>query len=250
MPECGPGEFRLLNKNFNKMAEELGSIETLRNDFVSNISHEFKTPVTSIKGFAKLIKRGGLPEERREEYLNIIIAESERLARLSSNVLLLTKLEAQNKIGQTSEFSLDEQIRRAILLLEPQCRQKRLELDINLEPVSVNSNEELLHQVWLNLLSNAVKFTEPDGIISVGLKANAQTATVYVADTGIGMNEEERRRLFDKFYQGDKSRVTEGNGLGLSLVQRIVELNGGTVQVESEAGGGSRFTVTIPVRAV
>ena len=245
LPVKGQREFRVLTESFNHMAKELGSIETLRNDFVSNISHEFKTPIVSIKGFAKLLEKENLPLEQRKEYLDIIIFESERLSRLSSNVLLLSRLDSQEGVGTVKAFSLDEQIRRAILLLEPQCRQKQLELNINLNPVQIKSNEELLHHVWLNLLNNAVKFTNTGGSISIQLYEKESKAIVTVADTGGGIPPEVQEHMFDKFYQGDKSRSTEGNGLGLSLVRRILELLDGVIVVDSKPDEGSKFTVKI-----
>lgn len=248
LPVHGPKELQILSESFNAMAKELGSIETLRSDFVSNISHEFKTPIVSIKGFAKLLKKDTLPPERRREYLDIIISESERLANLSSNVLLISKIESQDNVGNMRSFSLDEQIRRSVLLLEPQCSRKRMELEIELEPIQITANDELLHHVWLNLLSNAVKFSRPQGRLTISAHAASDAATVMIADTGIGMEPDVREHLFDKFYQGDKSRTTEGNGLGLSLAKRIVDLHEGAIQVDSEIEKGSCFTVTLPLR--
>ena len=248
LPVAGASEFRLLAENFNSMARELGSIETLRSDFVDNISHEFKTPVVSIKGFARLLKRDNLSPEKRDEYLDIIIAESERLTHLSSNMLLLSKLDGMEDIGERGAFPLDEQVRRAILLLEPQLSQKAIDLDIELEPVILTGSEELLHHVWLNLIGNAIKFTPSGGRVSVTLHRAGDTAVAEIRDSGAGMAPMEAAHIFDKFYQGDASRSTEGNGLGLSLVRRIVELSGGQVAVESAPGAGSCFTVRLPAR--
>lgn len=242
----GPQELQQLAQSFNRMAAELGSIETLRTDFVNNVSHEFKTPVVSIRGFAKLLRRENLSEESRREYLDIIIHESERLSQLSGNVLLLSKLEKQESPGEVTEFPLDEQIRRCILLLEPQWSKKAIDMEINLPRQMYTGNEELLEQVWVNLIGNAIKFTGSQGIVTVSLEKEEQAVVVSISDTGVGMDAETRDHLFDKFYQGDKSHAVEGNGLGLSLVKRIVELSGGDVTVQSAREEGSTFTVRLP----
>lgn len=245
----GPAEFSQLTTSFNKMAAELGSIETLRSDFVNNISHEYKTPIVSIRGFAKLLKRDDLPAEKREEYLDIIIAESDRLAELSNNVLLLSKLENTERLADTSSFSLDEQLRQVVLLLDHSIDEKELEMSVELTPCLIESSEDLLQQVWINLLNNAVKFTPAGGTIEVSMQCADERAHVCIADTGIGMTEEDLGPLFDKFYQGEGSRSSEGNGLGLPLVRRILELCKGTITIESEPGKGSVFTVTLPLRS-
>ena len=247
--EIGRGhEIHRLATSFNKMAKELSSIETLRSDFVSNISHEFKTPVSSIRGFARRLKKDTLTKEQRDEYLDIIISESERLTRLSSNVLLLSKLESIEKVYEEAEYSLDEQIRRSILLLEQQLRTKRLELDTDIKRARIYANEELLSHLWINLLGNAIKFSPDGGIIKVTLDMIGTDAIVTISDMGIGMDEEVKKRIFDKFYQGDNSRSIEGNGLGLSLVKRILELENGSIKVDSDIGKGTCFTVSLPVR--
>ena len=240
-------ELSRLAASFNAMAEELAGIETLRSDFVNNISHEFKTPVVSIRGFAKRLKKSNLSEEKRNEYLDIIIAETERLTNLSGNVLLLSKLESSDKIPEKSVYSLDEQIRNTILLLEPYFEHKKLDLDLDLETVPINANEEMLSHLWLNLLNNAIKFSPEETTITVSVKKGNGYAEVSIADMGMGMDEETKKRIFDKFYQSDKSRVTAGNGLGLSLVKRILQLGDGRIQVESVPGEGSCFTVRLPL---
>lgn len=242
----GLREFMRLRDSFNNMAKELRSIETLRSDFVSNISHEFKTPVVSIRGFAKLLEKGNLSEEERKEYLGIIISEADRLTDLSSNVLLLSRLDATEQV-EAAPFRLDEQLRRAILLLQPQMDKKSLLLDIALTPATVCANEEILHHVWINLLNNAVKFSPEGGEVSVTLRQEGKNAVVSVADTGPGMDEDTLRHIFDKFYQGDASRATEGNGLGLALAKRILDLSGGSVAAQSAPGQGAAFTVRLPL---
>jgi len=243
----GSSETSRLAANFNKMTAELSSIEMLRNDFISNISHEFKTPVVSIRGFARRLKKSDLTDEQRNEYLDIIIAETERLASLSSNVLLLSKLESTDRVLDKAEYSLDEQLRRSVLLLEPQIQKKRLELEVDLEPTQFIGNEEIMQPLWINLIGNAIKFTTVGGVIGVNLRSDGNEAIVSVSDTGIGMDDEVKKRAFDKFHQGDRSRATEGNGLGLALVKRILELNNGKITIDSVPGEGTCFTVLLPL---
>ena len=240
-------ELERLARSFNEMAKELSSIETLRTDFVSNISHEFKTPIASIRGFARQLKKDTLSETQRNEYLDIIISESDRLTRLSSNVLLLSRLESSDRIYEKAEFSLDEQIRRSILTMEPQLSNKRLEVETDISAVRITADEEVLNHLWTNLLTNAIKFSPDGGTIKVSLAKTRNEAIAAIADNGIGMDEEVVKRIFDKFYQGDPSRATEGNGLGLSLVKRILELENGKISVASELGRGSCFTVSLPL---
>lgn len=236
-------ELNELIHDFNTMAEELGSVEALRKDFINNFSHEFRTPIVSIKGFAKLLRMGTLSEPEQAEYLDIIIDESDRLVQLSSNVLALSRLENQSTVTGQTTFLLDEQIRRCILLLVPQWQARQLQVDVELEPVECHANEELLRQVWLNLISNAIKFTPAGGQIRIG---NTRSGKVLVSDTGIGMDEHVRARIFEKFYQGDTAHASKGNGLGLALVKRILDLCGAEIEVSSELGQGSTFTVVLP----
>ncbi|MDL2236298.1 HAMP domain-containing histidine kinase [Christensenellaceae bacterium OttesenSCG-928-K19] len=241
----GPDEFKRLALSFNEMTKELASIETLRSDFVNNISHEFKTPVVSIRGFAKLLKKDTLTKKQRDEYLDIIISESDRLTSLSSNVLLLSKLECMEFTSNHKEYALDEQLRRAILLLEPQFCAKNLELEIEIDPSRIAADEELMQHVWINILNNAIKFSPEQGTVRVEAHSKEDVVEVTITDHGTGMNEEAQRYLFDKFYQADSSRATEGNGLGLSLVKKILELSGGTVEVQSAPGEGTSITVKL-----
>ncbi len=241
-----PTEFGELERTFNQMASDLDGIEMFRNDFINNFSHEFKTPIVSIRGFARQLQSGNLSEEQKKEYIDIIVSESERLSNMSQNVLLLTKLENQSIVSEKSEFFLDEQLRGAILLLEKDWDAKNIELDLELDEVKYIFNEEMLSHVWINLLSNAIKFTPAGGKISCSLKKQDGKVTVSVSDNGIGMSEETKQRIFEKFYQGDTSHAVSGNGIGLNVVQRIVSLAGGIIAVESELGKGSTFTVTLP----
>lgn len=239
-------EFALLAKNFNKMVHELSSIETLRNDFVSNVSHEIKTPIASIQGFAKLIQDKNLNDDERSEFTDIIISELSRLSKLTSNILKLSKLENQEVITGKAEFALDEQIRCAILIMEPEWSEKEIDLDIDLDKVSIIGNEDLLQQVWLNIIGNAIKFTEKGGTIGIKLMDLQDKIVIKVSDNGVGMNEETQRHIFDKFYQGDKSHLSKGNGLGLSLVKRIIELCDGEIKVRSKLYYGTTFTIGLP----
>ena len=242
----GVGELEELSQSFNKMTHELASIETLRSDFVNNFSHEFKTPIVSIRGFAKLLRDGNLNEEEKREYLNIIIAESERLAELSTNVLNISKYENIEIIADKAPFRLDEQIRKVVVLTEPKWSAKDIAINAELDKVILDGNEDLIQQIWLNLLDNAIKFSHQGGMININLKSTDDGTLFSIHDDGVGMDEQTRARIFDKFYQGDTSHAKAGNGLGLAIVQRIVDLCGGTVEVESEPEKGSIFIVLLP----
>lgn len=243
-----PNDFEMgsLTAKFNSMVKELNSIETLRNDFINNVSHEIKTPISTIQGFSNLLKDDTLSKEEREEYLDIIISETSRISNLTSNILKLTKLETQGIITDKTSFYLDEQLRHSVLLMQREITQKNLEIDIDLDEVQIYNNEDLLQQVWLNLISNAIKFTNEGGKVSIQLMDTEDTATVKITDTGIGMKAESLNHIFDKFYQEDKSHSSNGNGLGLPLVKRILDLCDGTIRVKSLLGEGSSFTVELP----
>jgi signal transduction histidine kinase len=240
-------EIGQLTKNFNKMTRELKSIEYLRKDFISSVSHEFKTPIASIQGFAKLLQNGNLSHDEQQEYTNIIVEETNRLSNLSSNILKLSKLENQELIEKKDLFSLDEQIRKSILLLEHEWSKKNIEFDVELNKVGYKGDEDLLQQVWINILGNAIKFSNENSNISVILNVVDSNIKVEISDNGIGMSEETQARIFEKFYQGDKSHSYEGNGLGLPLVKRILDLCGGSIHVKSKLYKGSTFTVELPV---
>ncbi len=242
----GIGELEELSQSFNKMTHELSSIETLRSDFINTFSHEFKTPIVSVRGFAKLVRDGELGEMERREYLDIIVAESERLAELSTNVLNLTKYESIEIVPDKAAFRLDEQIRRGIALTEPKWSAKDLCMNVEMEEITFVGSADLTQQIWLNLMDNAVKFSSPGGEIIIRLLRWNGGIRFTIQDAGGGMDDETKSRVFDKFYQGDTSHAQAGNGLGLAIVKRIAELSGGTVQVESEVGKGSLFVVTLP----
>lgn len=235
--------------DFNKMVQELNGIETLRSDFVVNVSHEFKTPLAAIEGYAALLQDPDITLEERREYSRLIMESTKQLSSLSSNVLKLSKLENQEIIAEREWFALDEQIRQALLLLEPGWNARQLVLDIALEPLPYYGSEEMLMQVWLNVIGNAIKFSHEGGELFVGLAVAGNSAVVTIRDNGIGMTEEVRKHIFEKFYQGDPARTGEGNGLGLPLARRIVELCGGGIAADSESGSGSVFTITLPLHA-
>ena len=199
-------EYGTLTRNFNRMAEELSGIETLRGDFISNVSHEFKTPLASIQGFAKLLQDDSLSDSDRCEYTQIIIDETTRLSKLASNILNLSKLENQTTIANKTRFSLDEQIRKIILMLEPEWSKKNINLDIALDDIYYFGNEELMGQIWQNIINNAIKFTPDNGVIKVQLYRTESNITVRISDNGIGISHEAKEKIFEKFYQGDHSR--------------------------------------------
>jgi len=239
-------EIAVLLRNFNHMAEELGSIEMFRNDFINNFSHEFKTPIVSIRGFAKQLQNENLSEEKRKEYTEIIISEAERLTKMSSNVLLLSKIENQQFITNQTEYYLDEQIRNCVILLEKQWSKKNIEISLSLDKLKIFSDEELLSHLWINLIDNSIKYTDENGKISITLHETENKIFFSISDTGKGMDEYTLKHIFDKFYQADRSRSTHGNGLGLSIAKRIVELCRGEITVDSRLGTGTTFYVTLP----
>lgn len=240
-------ELGQLTHHFNLMTQELKNMEYLRKDFVSSVSHEFKTPIASIQGFARLLKTKDLTKEEFDEYTDVIISESDRLLGLSSNLLRLSRLENQAIPEAGSEFSLDEQIRKTLLLLENEWSKKSLELDIDMEDVKYSGNEEMIQQIWINLLSNAVKFSHENGTLWVRLQKENGFARVDIADNGEGMSKEALPRIFEKFYQGDASRCAKGNGLGLAIVKQILDSCGGEISVESKLNEGTKFTVRLPL---
>ncbi|AOZ94816.1 histidine kinase [Paenibacillus crassostreae] len=233
--------------HFNIMVQELRSIETLRNDFVVNVSHEFKTPIAAIEGYATLLQEKNITEQEHNEYTKMIVDGARQLSTLSGNILKISKLENQEVITEKKEYRLDEQIRQSLLLLESLWSPKQLNLNIELDNVLYYGNEELMMQVWLNLLANAIKFTDEEGEISVSLRSDPNGIEAIISDNGIGMTKSVRKHIFEKFYQGDNARNSEGNGLGLPLVYRIINLCGGSIEVISELDQGSTFTVKLPM---
>lgn len=240
-------EIGQLTENFNKMTRELKNIDYLRKDFISNVSHEFKTPIASIQGFAKLLQSEDLSEEERQEYTSIIIDETNRLSNLSANMLKLSKLENQEILEEGNLFSLDEQIRKSILLLVYEWNKKNIEFDLELEKVDYFGNEDLLQQVWINLISNSIKYSKVNSKIKIVLQKTDANIRIKIIDKGIGISQEGIDRIFEKFYQDDKSHNNTGNGLGLPLVKTILDLYHANISVQSKVNEGSTFTIELPL---
>ncbi len=242
------GEFEELDntfQNFNRMVKELNSVEIMRNDFIADVSHEFKTPLSAITGYATLLQDSELTEEERKEYIRKIFFNIEKLNDLTENILRLSKMEHQQFLENPVRFRLDEQIREAIVLLEPKWGIKNLNLDLDLPEVVFTGYSSLLFQVWTNLIGNAVKYTDEGGTISISLKEEPEYVQIGVKDTGIGMSKETLTHIFDKFYQGDTSRKSQGNGLGLAICKEIIKKCDGKITVESKPGVGSTFLVKL-----
>lgn len=259
-----PGRFHLrevaeFSRAFNVAADELAGTEMMRAGFISDFSHEFRTPINSLSGFAQLLRDDDLEPEERREYADIIVEESKRLAGLSERILLLSKMEAATRLPDAQEVDLAESLRRAVLMLEPKLHERGVEVDVTLDAAKVRGNDGYLSQLWLNLLDNAVKFSPEDGRVSLALYGGRQgeegrnsagdEAVVWISDEGCGMDEATKARIFDRFYQGDSSHAAAGSGLGLALCKRIVELHGGTIEVQSVPNRGSVFEVRLPLCA-
>lgn len=240
-------ELHSMAHNFNTMVRELSNTEFLRKDFIENVSHEFQTPLSAIEGYAALLQNQSLTTQKRQEYAKRILVNARRLSDLSGNILLLSRLEHQELEIQKETYALDEQIREAILLFETKWTQKELCLEVDLSAIRYKGNKELLMQVWQNLIGNAVKFVAQKGEIRITLRIEKNDVIVTVADNGIGMSEAVQKRIYEKFYQADTSRTGIGNGLGLALAKRIVDLHNGTLTVASAEGKGTMFTVTLPL---
>lgn len=233
--------------NFNKMVEELGSIETLKTDFVSNVSHEMKTPIAIIKNYAQLLQTGKATEEQEKEYAKGIEDAASRLSSLISNILKLNKLEHQRITPEIEAYDVCRQLCESVFLYEDALEEKGIELEADIEDTAmIEADANLMELVWNNLLSNAVKFTERGGTVTIRQTSDERHVRVSVSDTGCGIAKENINHIFDKFYQGDTSHSTEGNGLGLALVKRVLELMDGEIQITSEVGKGSTFLVTLP----
>ena len=238
--------FNQISECFNKMAEELGSVETLRTDFIANVSHEMKTPLAVMQNYGTLLQSPELSEEDRMEYAKGVTDGSRRLADMMTNILKLNRLENQQIYPQTTEFDLGEQLCECLLQYESVWEKAEIEIDTDIaENVKVKADAELLSLVWNNLFSNAFKFTEAGGTVTVSLSATEHHAIVKVKDTGCGMTQEVGAHIFEKFYQGDTSHSVQGNGLGLALVKRVVDIMQGEIRVESTLGKGTTFTVKV-----
>ncbi len=248
LDEKKPKVLKLLYISFNQMVNELNSVQILRNDFISSFSHEFKTPIVSIRGFAKLAKMPDITDEERNEYLDIIITEINRLVSLSNSTLLLTNLESKEMVIEKEKYSLDEQIRESIVLLQDKWEAKNINFNLELDEVNYRGNKDLLQQLWINIIDNAIKFSFEKGNIDISLKNfDENNLKVTITDKGIGMNEETLMQIFNKFYQHDPARQSEGIGLGLSISKRIVDLSDGHISAQSEIEKGTTFTVLLPI---
>jgi len=239
-------EMQDIYTSFNLMVKELDRTETLQSDFIANVSHEIKTPVTAIEGYAMLLEDGSATEQEREGYVEKILFNTQRLSELVNNVLLLSKLESQAIETHYEEFRMDEQVRQAIMLLEPKWEAKATEFDVEMEEISCVGNAGLFLQVCTNLIGNAIKFGPAGGTVKLRLNGTAEKVVFVVEDQGDGISEEAQQYIFGKFYQVDSSHKEEGNGLGLALVKRIVDLTNGEIGVENVEPKGCRFTVTLP----
>ena len=243
---AGVDGFNQIARAINTMAEELSGTETLRTDFIANVSHELKTPLAVMRNYATMLQRPGITEDEKNEYAKAISEAARRLAQLITNILKLNKLENQQIFPQPQEFDLGEQLCQSLLGFEDAWEAKNLEIETDIEDdVRIKSDPELLSLVWNNLISNAVKFTPDGGTIAVSLKTEDHAVIVQVRDTGCGMKPETGIHIFEKFYQGDTSHATPGNGLGLALVKRVVDILNGEIGVQSVYGEGSTFTVKI-----
>jgi two-component system, OmpR family, phosphate regulon sensor histidine kinase PhoR len=239
-----------LAKSVNTMAMELNQIEAMRQEFISNVSHEIQSPLTSIRGFARALQNEQLSPAERSHYLTIIETESMRLSKLSDNLLALAALDSEHRIFEPKTYRLDRQIRNVILACEPQWTDKAIDMEVALEEVAITADEDLLSQVWINLIHNSIKFTPSGGSVRVDLCPQAGKVAFKISDTGIGIAEEDRAHVFERFFKADPSRerAKGGSGLGLAIAQKIVDLHHGTIGVESVLGMGTTFTVCLPVK--
>ena len=231
--------------NFNTMARELNSVEIMRNDFVANVSHEFKTPLSSIMGYVTLLQDNTISDDERDEYIKKTFMNIEKLNDLTENILRLSKLENQNYPDEKESYRLDEQIREAIVLMEPKWDEKNICFDIELPQIIYNGNRTLIFQVWMNLIGNAIKFSNKGGTVAISSKIKEDYIRIIISDDGIGMDNDTLAHIFEKFYQGDTSRQAQGNGLGLALCKKILENCDGKIYATSEPGKGSVFMVEL-----
>lgn len=241
-------ELGVLSKQFQQMAYEVGQVERMRQEFVSNVSHEIQTPLASISGFVSILQKDGLDEAEQLRCLNIIREESMRLSRLSENMLRLATIDSNHYPFHPTLFRLDRQLRRIVIAAEPQWADKHLNIHFKLPKTAIHADEDLLNQVWLNIFSNSIKFTPEGGDISIELVSGNEKIGVVIRDTGIGITEEDRKRVFERFYMADKSHNREagGSGLGLAIVKRVVELHSGSIEIDSAVGKGTAITVFLP----
>jgi two-component system phosphate regulon sensor histidine kinase PhoR len=244
-----PDPFAEIMRGINSMAIELSQMEEMRQEFISNVSHEIQSPLTSISGFARVLQNGELDQLERVHYLSIIEAESMRLAKLSENLLKLTSLESKHHPFELKRYRLDKQLRNLVLACEPLWVEKSIEMDIDLEDIYIHADEDLMSQVWVNLIHNSIKFTPQNGTVQISLKKQEDEVKVQISDTGLGIAEEDLAFIFDRFYKADKSRNRSilGSGLGLSIVKKIIGMHHGTIKVESQLGEWTQMTIQLPL---
>lgn len=235
-----------LAKNVNKMVAELDGMDYMRKDFMSNVSHEIKTPIAAIIGFTEILLDGSIDESERQEYLEVINKESMRISRLCENMLHMSRLDSQVIVANLQKIRLDEQLRKCIILLSEKWSNKEIDFSIDLEEVSILSDYDMLQQVWINLIDNAIKYSRENCKIDISVKRlNDKSVKVSISDNGIGIEEGKLHRIFDKFYQCEESHKKSGSGLGLSISKRIVELLNGTIECKSKKDSGTTFEVTL-----
>ncbi|MFD0589362.1 ATP-binding protein [Paenibacillus sp. GCM10027627] len=243
------GELGTLARSFEEMMHDLQQLEGMRREFVSNVSHEVQSPLTSISGYALALKGADITDDERGRYLDIIIAEADRMSKMSDSLLKLSLLESKSQQLQPVSFSLDEQIRRVIVAIQPQWSARGIRFELHLKSVRVMADHDQLSQVWTNILGNSIKFSDEGGVISVGIKQDIKNVTVRISDTGIGISPEDQKRIFERFFKADRShsRKYGGSGMGLAIVKQIVSLHQGDIRVESEPGRGTTVIVILPI---
>ena len=240
------GAMEKVYKNFNRVTDELKKVRNMQEDFVSNYSHELRTPIASIKGFSEMLLEEDVSEDDRKKYLKIILDSANRLNNLAEESIIMTKLDSQ-AILEKEEYSLSEQLRNCVIMLEPSWSMKNINIDVDMDEIKFNGNKDIVQHLWVNLISNAIKYNKENGKIDITLKKNNDgKIVVTISDTGIGMSEEEVSHIFEKYYQVQKSKTMQGLGIGLTIVGRILNLVDGTINVKSKVGEGSSFIVTLP----
>ncbi|RCX20756.1 signal transduction histidine kinase [Fontibacillus phaseoli] len=242
------GELGTLARSFEEMMHDLQQLEQMRREFVTNVSHEVQSPLTSISGYALVLKQNGLSDQERSRYLDIIIAEADRMSKMSDSLLKLSLLESQSQQLRPAIFGLDEQIRRVIVALQPQWSARSISFELHLKAVQFMADYDLLNQVWTNLIGNSIKFSQNGGVITISMKQDTKNVTVRISDSGIGISLEDQKRIFERFFKADRShsRQYSGSGMGLAIVKQIVSLHRGDIHVESELGRGTTFIITLP----
>lgn len=233
--------------NFNKMVKELDGMQTLKEDFISNVSHEFKTPLSVIQSYTKALRKNNLDAKTKKQYEEVLDTNIKKLTNLTTNILNLSKLEHQEIVLDKKEFLLDEQIRQCIVSFEPEWSKKNIDFNLDLPKTTYYGSEDLIAQIWQNIIGNAIKFCNQDGKIDISITTKESEISVTITDNGIGMSEEVSNKIFEKFYQGDTSHSSEGNGLGLALVNRILKICKGKISIKSKENEGSTFTVNLPI---